>query len=421
MVRGMSKATTTCFVPCATATQSSSFRAGRDFAESTSLKSDLGSAACRVPLRTRRCGVAMTSRSSNSGMPDGRSSEEPQGTASWRDEVRMLLDPSLSLSAKSILAQDMAKRAPSLSREVFDDVCETVGLDGVPAVVRQVTEDILPDLVANGPRYVSELGQRIPDLVADTAEAVRRGPPSMASGSPTELVTALTEELRNVFNRTPEGLETPSYEILADDRLGYQLRRYPAIFVAEADMSVPMDSAATEGEAANAAGKSFNTLATYLFGKNSSGVPMAMTTPVIMDRRPDASGSMSFIVPSKFSSDKDMVPTPLSPVSNVVSIEERPAAAYAVAEFTGYATAGEVRRQRQKLLDSLARDGVPLAEPDANSFTVLVYNGPSTIAFKRRNELCVKILLDDQVRDQDQGLQDALYENSYLSMDSVTD
>jgi hypothetical protein len=367
----------------------------------------------------------MASRSSQSDPSSSDTGDRGAGSAaSWRDEVRMLLDPGLPFSAKSILVQDMAKRGPALSKEVFEDACATVGLDGVPAVVQQVTDDILPDLLANGPRYVSELGRRIPDLAAGAAESMQRGPsvPFASSlGSPSEFAEAVSQELRNVFSKTPEGLETPSFELVANDRVGYELRRYPAMFVAEADMSIPMDSAATEGDAASAMGKSFSTLATYLFGKNSSGSAMAMTTPVIIDQRPNNSGSMSFIVPSKFSSDRNMVPTPVAPVSGSVSIEERPGAVYAVAEFTGYATAGEVRRQRRRLLDALARDSVGLAELDTNSFSVLIYNGPTTVAFKRRNELCVKVSIDGKEDISGKGDSDLVPTESFLDLDTVTD
>jgi hypothetical protein len=415
----------TCFVTSAAAARGfSSPQCSTDLACRSSLSSRVTRSASRVPKTRRHHTVDMAHRPSQSDVSSSEPGNSAGAAASWRDEMRMLLDPGLPFSAKSILVQDMAKRAPALGKEVLEDACATVGLDGVPAVVQQVTDDILPDLIANGPRYASELGRRIPDLAAGAAEAMQRGPSGpLSSGlaTPSEFAQAVQQELRNVFSKTPEGLETPSFELVADDRVGYELRRYPAMLVAEADMSIPMDSATTEVEAASAMGKSFNTLATYLFGKNSSGLPMAMTTPVIVDQLSNNSGSMSFIVPSKFSSDRDLVPTPVAPVSGSVSIEERPGAVYAVAEFTGYATAGEVRRQRRKLLDALARDSVDLAEPDASSFSVLIYNGPSTVAFKRRNELCVKVSMDVMAKTSGNGGSDELPIDSFLDLDSVTD
>lgn len=333
----------------------------------------------------------------NVGNSQGGAQGPNESSNTWREQVRLLLDPSISLSAKSILAQDMAKRAPEISKEAFKDICESAGLEGVPTVVNQFAEDILPDLARNGPRYASEITRRFPELLNDAASGMQSGE-SRSSGfsAPTgDFLNALNQEVRNMFSRTPEGLETPSYETL-ERRSAYEIRRYPSMLVASARMQSGMSSTASELDTASSMGNAFSTLAKYLFGKNSSGSAMEMTTPVIMDQDADTTGVMSFIVPSKFGTDPNFVPQPVAPVADAVSVVRRDGGVYAVASFTGYATTGEVSRQRKMLLETLERDGVsPVlrdsSDPSSFSYSVLVYNGPWTVAFMRRNELCIEI------------------------------
>lgn len=314
--------------------------------------------------------------------------------ATWRDELGMLLDPKLSLSAKSVLLQDMSKRAPEIGKEAFEDVCSSAGLDGVPAVVQQITDDIVPDIVANGSQYVTEIGKRVPDVISDAVDTVQTGGPmgGASAGAGEDIIAALGLEVRNMFNRTPEGLETPDYEVIAKYD-GYQLRRYSKILVAETSVEQSPNSSTSEVEAASSIASSFNILAKYLFGKNTSGAPMAMTTPVVIDYSEREASRMSFILPSKYASDAATAPQPISPVSDAVSVSERPGGVYAVIEFSGLATAGEIGRQLRRLTDALARDGTSV--PDGSEYAVLIYNGPGTVAFRRRNELCLRLNVGD--------------------------
>jgi hypothetical protein len=354
------------------------------------------------------------------------------GAASWRDELRMLLDPRVSLEQKSTLAQDMAKRAPEISQEAFDDICKSAGLEGVPDVARQLTDDILPDLRQNGPRYIAELGRRFPDAVNDAVAVAQQQQKSGGSSSPqskqspAEFVASVKQELRNVFNRTPEGLETPSYKTIAT-RDAYQLREYDSFLVAQTAMpgSVSPSVAASEGDSANAMGSSFNTLAKYLFGKNTTGQPMEMTTPVVIERQADSS-TMGFIVPSKFGADPVSVPQPISTVSDSVKIVSRPRVVIAAAEFSGYTTAGEVERQRKKLLAALQRDGVSVVGGKMD-YSVLIYNGPTTVAYMRRNEFCFRVNLDDgKPVEENAGVSESVLEQpasyiEYIEVEGTTD
>lgn len=365
------------------------------------------------PVRTR---VILTMGVKGEGSADGAETEV--GPATWRDELRMLLDPGLSLSAKSVLFQDMSKRAPEIGKEAFEDVCSSAGLEGVPAVVQQITDDIVPDLVTNGPQYVAEIGRRVPDVLSDAVDAVQSGDPIGASapGSVEEVVAAVGLELRNVFNKTPEGLETPSFDVVANCD-GYQLRRYSNLLVAETAMAPASGVSASEVEAASTMGRSFNTLAKYLFGRNTSGGAMAMTTPVVIDYHQSEEGRMSFILPSKYGSDLDAAPQPVSPVCDTVSVAEREGGVYAVSEFSGLATAGEIGRQLGKLRDALSMDG--RAVENSAQYTVLVYNGPGTVAFMRRNEICIRLSAGDDGIALERDAEAATQPQSYASKSSV--
>ena len=56
--------------------------------------------------------------------------------------------------------------------------------------------------------------------------------------------------------------------------------------------------------------------------------------------------------------------------------------------FPGVATPEEIERQRSKLADVLKAEGLEAAD---DSYTVLQYNSPFTIPWRRRNELVVAL------------------------------
>lgn len=298
----------------------------------------------------------------------------------------MLLDPKMPTGAKQVLVQDLAKRAP----EVFNHSClnksmRDFGLEGVADVFRQFQEDLLPDLIANGPKYVARAVEELPKTFSSmnaNAENVRKGVPT--SVDPEEV----RREFRNVFNRTPEGLFTPEYKILRKFN-GYELRQYPSLIVAETRMVPPGSSTATdptEVENASMMGQSFNNLAGFLFGKNDNNKAMKMTTPVIL-RKGAPEETMSFII-GEYGRVED-VPKSLD---GKVTLREQPGQTLAVLEFTGFVTQGEAKRQHEKLLSLLSRDGIELAPEAGNSYKCMIYNGPSTLPNFRRNDLMIEVV-----------------------------
>jgi len=219
------------------------------------------------------------------------------------------------------------------------------------------------------PEAIEDLRKTRPTTTASTPsppkpEDLRKVAEKLRDGS---LQSDIEEELKNALRSTPKGLETPKYTV--DKTLGEdcEVRTYEAYAVAELTEERP------DGDA-------FNILAAYLFGKNSEDKAMAMTMPVEM-----VDGVMSFVLPK---ADADAPP---APTDDKVTIGERPARTVVALPFPGVATPEEIERQRSKLADVLKAEGLEAAD---DSYTVLQYNSPFTIPWRRRNELVVALAED---------------------------
>lgn len=303
----------------------------------------------------------------------------------------MLLDPSLNVSAKQVLIQDFAKRLP----EVIKSPCVARGFEDV---FRQFTEDVIPDLVTNGPKYMSRAMESATKNPRESSTSSSASSSSSSSGSsftpPSPAMNMnmeeVSREVRNIFNRTPEGLFTPAYDVLTQNDT-YDIRRYGTVIIAETAMN-PDD--VTEGESALAMGRSFNTLAGYLFGRNASKTSMKMTTPVMLSKattldeqqRQTATDSMSFII-GEYASVDDVPKT----LDDSITLREEPGRTYAAVEFSGFVTVGEAKRQRQRLLTALKKDGVKVTASGEDEYKCMIYNGPSTLPNLRRNELLIEV------------------------------
>jgi hypothetical protein len=199
-------------------------------------------------------------------------------------------------------------------------------------------------------------------------------------------------EAKNVFLETPEGLVGPKYDVVkrAD---GYEIRDYEGYKVASTSMAKVGETYSLDDLAKS--GTAFNTLAAYLFGANEEGKIMDMTTPVSTT----SVGEMRFFLKSDGSiSTTDVFPQPLAPEKDfneqgTVKIIDVPPARLAVAKFTGFVTEGEVTRQKDALLSSLALDSVEVDTPHGTKVPHIVfqYNPPYTIPIVRRNEIAIPV------------------------------
>ena len=140
-------------------------------------------------------------------------------------------------------------------------------------------------------------------------------------------------------------------------------------------------------------GLAFNTLAAYIFGNNANNQVLDMTTPVTTT----ASGEMRFYLSD------DAVPPPLSEDAAAHSyarcrkifIERIPAARLAVRRFGGFATGGEISRQKAQLLAALQLDqawDIDVPHGQAVGHALFQYNPPYTLPALRRNEIAVPVL-----------------------------
>lgn len=191
-------------------------------------------------------------------------------------------------------------------------------------------------------------------------------------------------------------LETVEFKVLSR-RDQYEIREVEPYFIAETTMP------GKYGFDFNGASQSFNVLAEYLFGKNttkdrmemttpvftrktqSDGEKMEMTTPVITRKLEDEEKwQMSFVMPSKYGSN---LPLPKDPS---VKIKEVPKKIVAVAAFSGFVTDEEVTRRESILRDALKNNSQFQVKEDA-LVEVAQYNPPFSLPFTRRNEIALEV------------------------------
>ncbi|MCX2979637.1 heme-binding protein [Halieaceae bacterium IMCC14734] len=166
-------------------------------------------------------------------------------------------------------------------------------------------------------------------------------------------------------------IEEPAYQMLY--KLGdVELREYePAI---QAITVLPDNSGTNAG---------FRRLAGFIFGGNSSGESIAMTAPV-QETLGSTKTTMAFTMPSAYN--MEQLPEPSDQSVTLVKVPGRTAA---VISFSGWATAGKIRKYTQQLRDALEQQSIAIA----GDMTLNQYNPPWTPPFQRRNEIMVDIAL----------------------------
>jgi ElaB/YqjD/DUF883 family membrane-anchored ribosome-binding protein len=300
--------------------------------------------------------------------------------------------------------------------------------DGTRAVVRQLANDILPQIqksaegvlpmnsqgnrsrpfssssslsssssfVPPSPSDIESIGNRLLSVVTNQIEKNLKDLQDDLSDPLTKIPqrlekqrTEVLQEARNVFLETPEGLQEPPYTVVETCDL-YEIRDYEGYSVASTAVSTTSDTASMEGVAN---GQAFNVLAAYLFGGNEEQRQMSMTTPVTTT----SSGEMRFyLAPMTGGYPKPAISKSGASTSTnnaAVDIVDLPPARLAIRKFTGFVTDGEVARQKDTLLQALEMDGVELDVPHGAvvPHVVFQYNPPYTIPIVRRNEIAVPV------------------------------
>lgn len=182
-------------------------------------------------------------------------------------------------------------------------------------------------------------------------------------------------------------VEHPKYVVEKSDG-EIELRRYPALVVAEVTR---------DGERWSAANAGFRPLAGYIFARQRPGDKIAMTAPVIQvpadtpptDTSPtdkaaasatksDTRWTISFIMPSQYK----LTDLP-EPESDDVRLRKLPSQTRVAIRFSGVATDAAIARNEVKLRQWADANGIALDGPP----TIAYYNDPFTPGFLRRNEV----------------------------------
>jgi len=162
-------------------------------------------------------------------------------------------------------------------------------------------------------------------------------------------------------------IETPDYKVLEQDGK-FEVREYPAMTVARTAMG--------DGD--------FMRLFRYISGGNEAEQKIAMTAPVLVQHKGEDRG-MSFVVPREVAAKK--VP---APEADDVSVDEMPAAKFAVFTYSGRRTDANEAEALSKLRawaekKNLKTQGEPV---------FAYYDPPWTLPFMRRNEVMLRVAQD---------------------------
>jgi len=369
------------------------------------------------------------------------SGTDDDGFTTWQENLESLLAPDTAVAKRQIVLSDLLNAAPEIQESVRTALRERKidGLltptqkrlqEGTRAVARQITSDILPGIAAvaageqasrNGknpknpvdvivqdlPTVVPKIGSRVLNALSNQAQKsleefqddIKAGDPLRSISRIQEQTAEFQKEAKNVFLETPEGLVGPQYRVVSKHE-GYEIREYDGYTVASTSMTkveepYTMDDLTSGGEA-------FNALAAYLFGANDQKEVMEMTTPVTTT----STGEMRFYL--KVKEGGASFPQPVAENDEIfnekgsVKIQDIPAATLAVAKFTGFVTEGEVERQKDALLTSLAIDGVEIDVPHASPVphVIFQYNPPYTLPVLRRNEIGIPVRMTEDEEEE---------------------
>lgn len=331
----------------------------------------------------------------------------------WQGDVEKILDIDSSCDDRKALVEGLRSKVSDIQKDVQEAVRERdlqkvapkdtkYGKDirGFLRFREQVRDDILPDIINKGVPSLFSSGPTVAQQVFREAG----GPAGLAkqvqevaekineiSQDPSALQYTLDEvrrEVKNIVKSTPEGLDTPEYEVLKKTD-NYEIREYASYSV----VSTSIGSNEEMTEETMASGKGFNKLAKYVLeGENSEEEKMSMTTPVITNR-----DTMAFVMPSGITAERAPVPTDAD-----LQVTDVPKQLVAVREFTGLVTDKESAKQRAALEDSLVADGV---EFDNLSFKTLQYNPPYALPWVRRNEVTLVVTAQKEVEEETEKIQ----------------
>ncbi|KQJ99733.1 heme-binding-like protein At3g10130, chloroplastic [Brachypodium distachyon] len=191
-------------------------------------------------------------------------------------------------------------------------------------------------------------------------------------------------------------LETVQFRVLKREE-DYEIREVESYYIAETTMP------GRTGFDFGGSSRSFNVLASYLFGENTRSEQMEMTTPVLTRKAEIGSEKMdmttpvitkksadenkwkmSFVMPSKYGPDLPKAKDPS------VTIKEVPRKIVAVVAFPGLVTDDDISQRESRLRQALQKDTQYRVKEDS-VVEVAQYNPPFTLPFTRRNEVALEV------------------------------
>ncbi len=169
-------------------------------------------------------------------------------------------------------------------------------------------------------------------------------------------------------------LEEPSFELVKELQ-EFEIRKYTSNIQA---------SVRSQGSGDLVNRGSFQRIAGYIFGRNSSNQRIAMTAPVLM-WQDDGASMMSFVMPSVYTLDD--LPIPDDAGLQLAVKEEEIVAALS---FRGFSRPSKVARLTKRLQSLVEQEGWQQIGPAR----LAVYDPPTTLPFLRRNEILIPIQLE---------------------------
>lgn len=167
-------------------------------------------------------------------------------------------------------------------------------------------------------------------------------------------------------------IETPDYEVLRVLGRKAEIRRYPALILAQTQMN-----AASYNENSS---MGFRRVAGYIFGGNAEGEKIAMTSPVVMEMGTQT--QMAFVMPKQYK----MEDLP-QPNSQQVQLTKKEARTLAVLRFGGYSDDAKIQEKAAELRALLQKEQIAYTD----KLIYMGYNAPWDF-IGRRNEVAFELL-----------------------------
>lgn len=166
-------------------------------------------------------------------------------------------------------------------------------------------------------------------------------------------------------------VEQARYTVLKEDGQ-IQIRRYPAMLVAQVTMTGERESAINGG---------FRKLANFIFGNNKASNQIAMTAPVTQFKQNNG-WVIRFVMPAKYTVDN--IPKPNQADVALIELQE---STFAVITFSGRANDALLQNKREELEHYIKTNQYTTVSEPIYAF----FNPPWTLPFLRRNEIMVEI------------------------------